>query len=65
MDLRQLEYAAELVFRMCRENPELCPHDYEWVGSTIIHNTGHKEDRYKCKICGHAYTNIVSSEEVL
>lgn len=65
MDLRQLEYAAELVFKLCMEHPELCPHDYAWSGSTIIHNTGHKEDRYTCKICGHTYTKIMSSEEAL
>ena len=34
MDLRQLEYAAEILFRMCREHPEICPHDYHWSGTT-------------------------------
>ena len=65
MDLRQLELAADIVFRMCREHPDICPHNYIWEGSTIDHNTGYKEVRYKCSICGDIYTKIASPGEPL
>lgn len=58
MELKQLEYAAEIVFRMCREHPEVCPHDYEWIGSTVDHDSGTIENRYRCKLCNHVYTKL-------
>lgn len=48
MDLKMLERAAMIVFEMCRQHPELCPHDYDWVSTNL--NTGIK--RYRCNICG-------------
>ena len=33
MDLNQLGFAANLIFELCRQHPELCPHQYEWRGS--------------------------------
>jgi hypothetical protein len=52
MDLRQLEYAAEILFKICREHPEFCPHDYNWEGSTIDKTTGKSVKRFKCGLCG-------------
>ena len=31
MDIQYVEFAAELFFKMCREHPEICPHDYHWI----------------------------------
>lgn len=52
MDLRLLEYAAEIVFRMCREHPEICPHHYEWIMTRTLEN-GEQESHYVCKLCGN------------
>lgn len=51
MDLRELEYAAEMFFRMCREHPEVCPHDYFWTGTRLLDDSK-EEEHYKCKLCG-------------
>lgn len=52
MDLRQLEYAAEILFRMCREHPEICPHDYHWSGTTTDKANNVEIKRYVCGLCG-------------
>lgn len=51
MELGQIEYAAQIIFTMCREHPELCPHDYEWEWSQTKENI--KEEHYKCRLCGN------------
>ena len=53
MDLHMLEYAAEIVFRMCREHPEICPHDYSWYKTTPSDEDGKRLKHYKCGICRH------------
>lgn len=35
MDIQYVEFAAELFFKMCREHPEICPHDYHWITKKI------------------------------
>ena len=52
MDLTQIGYAAEMFFRMCREHPEICPHDYHWANSISdkMHNIEIK--KYICGLCG-------------
>lgn len=52
MDLRMLEKAAYIIFEMCREHPELCPHDWEWEWT----NTRTGEKHYKCNLCGKEET---------
>lgn len=52
MNLYVLEKAANIVFAMCRQHPELCPHDWEWVSTNM--NTG--VERYRCNICGKEKT---------
>ena len=58
MDIKQIDLAAELVFQMFKEHPELCPHVYEWFESTAkyIDNKKIKTTKYKCKICGYEMT---------
>lgn len=56
MDFKEIEKAAMLVFRMFREHPELCPHDYEWE-RTEENVYGDKVSYYKCSVCGNEYTN--------
>lgn len=51
MDIRTIEYAADLLFAMLRNNPELCPHDYEYAWSRRIHDSV-EEVHYQCKVCG-------------
>ena len=64
MDMRQIEMAAEIVFIMCREHPEICPHMYQWTGSSTKTIDGKKIEinRYKCGICGHEITETKENE---
>lgn len=57
MELNHLELAAEIVFELCRQHPELCPHHYEWT-SSIQRKDGTTLKRYKCQICGNECTTI-------
>jgi hypothetical protein len=58
MDLQQIEYAAEIVFRMCREHPEICPHNYTWTSSTTNKEVKQITHRYVCSICGDTTSRI-------
>lgn len=58
MDLDSLELAANVVFEMCRQHPELCPHHYEWKAS-IQREDGTKLEYYRCRICGDIHTTGV------
>lgn len=51
MDLRMIEYATNIIFKICMNHPELCPHDYEWEWSKTKGNI--KEEHYQCRLCGH------------
>ena len=51
MDIHELEYAAQVVFAMCRNHPEICPHDYHWDWSQT--KDGIEEKHYKCRLCGN------------
>lgn len=53
MDLVQLEFAANLIFDLCRQHPELCPHSYSWTWSRGPDENGYYETMYKCGICGN------------
>ena len=53
MDLGQIEFAAKIVFAMCREHPEICPHSYSWHWSSAPDENGYREAHYTCEICGH------------
>lgn len=57
MDLHMLEHAAEVIFRMCREHPEICPHDYSWRTSTDLGN-GKYEVEYVCSLCGNVMVRV-------
>lgn len=52
MDIYNIERAAEIIFALCRNHPELCPHDYGWVWSKNL-DDGKQESHYECRICGH------------
>ena len=52
MDLHQLEYAARIVFDLCRKNPDICPHDYEWHYTQKIDGDKYNH-HYVCRICGN------------
>jgi hypothetical protein len=58
MDLNSLELAANIVFRMCREHPEICPHDYQFRYS-IQHENGSVTKCYRCQICGIDFAEVV------
>lgn len=58
MDLSMLEKAAEIVFKMCREHPEICPHDYHWRSTTTDKETGKRISCYHCQLCGDEYKVI-------
>ena len=46
MDVNDIERAAHIVYQICREHPEICPHDYEWYMSNGL------VSYYKCTLCG-------------
>ena len=58
MDIRHLEFAAEKFFEMCREHPEICPHDYEWHWTSAPDENGKRTEHYNCNLCGKEYTRI-------
>ena len=58
MDVQMLEYAAEILFRMCREHPEICPHDYSWIYSREFTEDGKLENHYICRLCGREDVRI-------
>jgi hypothetical protein len=37
---------------MCREHPEVCPHDYRWSGSITDKANNVEIERYNCCLCG-------------
>ena len=53
MDLGQIEFAAKIVFEMCRQHPEICPHSHSWHGSSAPDENGYRDVRYVCELCGH------------
>lgn len=55
MDINSLELAANIVFKMCREHPELCPHDSQFTHS-VQHKDGSVTKYYACQICGREFT---------
>ena len=62
MDTRMIEKAAILFFEMCRQHPEICPHEYSWIWSSAPDpTTNTREAHYKCGVCGH---EIVRTERV-
>ena len=54
-----LEKAAHVIFAMCREHPEICPHDYEWYWTQ--NKDGKYIEHYKCNLCGSEYERIKDS----
>lgn len=56
MDIRDIELATEIVYAICREHPDICPHSYEWEWSNK--KDGTREVYYKCRLCGHTYVEI-------
>ena len=59
MNLYMLEKAAHVIFAMCREHPEICPHDYEWYWTQ--NKDGKYIEHYKCNLCGSEYERIKDS----
>lgn len=48
--LARLEY---LLIDLCRNHPEICPHDDEWLYSRCIDEENNIwEKHYKCDLCG-------------
>lgn len=58
MDLNSLELAANVIFELCRQHPELCPHHYGWM-SSIKRGDKTTIEHYKCRICGCENTKVV------
>lgn len=54
MNLYQLEYVAQILFKMLENHPEICPHDYEWTGS--LTKDGIEIESCRCQICGKTIT---------
>ena len=58
MDIMQIAYATELFFKMCREHPEICPHDWEWHWTSAPDENGKRVEHYTCRLCGNEYEQI-------
>jgi C4-type Zn-finger protein len=54
MDIHDIERAAMLFYQMCREHPEICPHNYgsTWKTSRIDHEKKIMTMIYECQLCG-------------
>lgn len=55
MNLQMLEQAAMIVFEMCRQHPEICPHNYQWYLTNTDNKDGKRVKHYKCSLCGREY----------
>ena len=58
MSVSELEQAAEMFFRMCREHPELCPHDYHQTVTERVKDR-YRNIHYVCSVCGHELIRTV------
>lgn len=58
MDIMQIQYVAECFFKMCREHPEICPHDWEWNWTTALDENGKRVEHYTCRLCGSEHEQI-------
>lgn len=59
MDTNQIEIACRIVFKICEEHPEICPHDYHWTKSSKpeeIDGKIYRDVTYKCGLCGYEIT---------
>lgn len=52
MNLQQVEFAVEKFYEMCALHPEICPHDYRWVGTTKHKDTNISTKCFRCSLCG-------------
>lgn len=57
MNIQEVEFAAELFFEMCREHPEICPHDYHWI-TKKDNEDGTETVNYRCSLCGSEMTKV-------
>jgi hypothetical protein len=49
--LARLEQAANIIFAICESHPEICPHDYRWVGISDKDDVTVKT--YRCSLCNN------------
>ena len=62
MDNNQIELAARIVFRICEEHPDICPHDYHWIKESDIYeidDQSYRDITYRCGLCKKEITNRV------
>lgn len=52
MDIKQIDKAAEIIFRLCSNHPELCPHDWEWHRTSFNKEKDVMVQEFNCRICG-------------
>lgn len=53
MDIYDIERAAMLFYQMCREHPEICPHDYSLKLLRIDNEKKIATNTYECLLCGN------------
>ena len=60
MELDDIKLVADVVFRMCEEHPEICPHYYNERKPRFsgINSEGKYEHRYICELCGAEIVKI-------
>lgn len=54
MDLDDIKLVADIVFRMCKEHPEICPHYYneDKPDFSRFNSNDEWEVHYVCELCG-------------
>lgn len=58
MNANVVEKVVEKFFEMCRQHPEICPHDYHLYVSTKYED-GKCVEQYRCIMCGNEYTKEI------
>lgn len=51
MQISDIEFFATKFFEMCRQHPEICPHDFRFQSA----NTKTGIARYSCSLCGEMH----------
>ena len=59
MNANVLEKVVEKFFEMCRQHPEICPHDYQLYAVSAPNENGNRVEKYQCNLCRNEYTKEI------
>ena len=61
MELHEIEYAAQIVFDMCKNHPEICPHHWQLIEKELSKDK--ITYRYRCHICDSTTSKVEEIKE--